>query len=92
MSNKTILADDDTLQMLIRMIMENGKDDNSKMVLILQGITVAITALQPIFMYWIQAKYNAPPPHGMTRGIDDTEDDYSIERDDNNNDHVIQEV
>lgn len=40
---------------------------NNQAVLILQGITLTITLLKPILMYWIQAKYNAPAPHESIR-------------------------
>lgn len=57
---------------LLRQVLEQTKNNDTKSTLILQGITLGIMFLKPILMYWIQAKYNAPPPHeSMMRSIND---------------------
>ena len=39
-------------------------------VLVLQGVTLTIMLLKPVLMYWIQAKYKAPPPHDSIRCVE----------------------
>lgn len=39
-------------------------------VLVLQGVTLTIMLLKPVLMYWIQAKYKAPPPHESIRAVE----------------------
>lgn len=55
----------------VSMILESIKNNagNNQAVLILQGITLTVTLLKPIFMYWIQAKYNASAPHESIRSF-----------------------
>lgn len=51
-------------------------ESNERTIMILQCITIAIVAIKPVLMYFIQAKYNAPPPHeSILRNIDDNKDD-----------------
>ena len=55
----------------VNLILESIKNNsgNNQAVLILQGITLTVTLLKPIFMYWIQAKYNASAPHESIRSF-----------------------
>lgn len=55
----------------VNIILESIKNNsgNNQAVLILQGITLTVTLLKPIFMYWIQAKYNASAPHESIRSF-----------------------
>lgn len=51
------------------------KDNASTSVLILEGVIIALSFLKPIVMYYIQAKYNAPPPHeAILRNIKSIDD------------------
>lgn len=47
-------------------ITANGNKQSTPM-LIMQGITIGLVLLKPVFMYWIQAKYKAEPPHQSIR-------------------------
>lgn len=60
----------------IKKMIEDASNTSSKPILILQGITVGLMTLKPVFMYYIQAKYKAPPPHeAVMRNIDDNVDE-----------------
>ena len=69
---------------LLKQVLDNTKNSNSNTTVILQGITLALLLLKPVFMYYIQAKYNAPPPHdAIMRTIDDNKDTEIIEEEGN---------
>ena len=54
------------IESLLEDIKSGDKGNNLTMV-ILQCVTLGIVLIKPIFMYWIQAKYNADPPHESIR-------------------------
>lgn len=69
---------------LLKQVLDNTKNSNSNTTVILQGITLALLILKPVFMYYIQAKYNAAPPHeAIMRNIDDNKDTEIIEEEGN---------
>ena len=57
---------------LLRELLSEVKGNSSKPMLILQGVTLGLLILKPVLMYFIQAKYNAPPPHeSILRNVDE---------------------
>lgn len=65
------------IEKLLDEIKTNSKSNNIP-IIVMQCITLGILILKPIFMYWIQAKYKADPPHESIRkfkGKDPTTDD-----------------
>lgn len=60
---------------LLRQLLNEVKNNSSTPLLVLQGITLGLLILKPVMMYFIQAKYNAPPPHAsILRNVDDNQD------------------
>lgn len=61
---------------LLQQILSKLDKNSSTPLLILQGITLGLLILKPIAMYYIQAKYNAPPPHdSILRTVNDNIDE-----------------
>ena len=68
---------DNLLQQLLQKVNENS----TKPGLILQGITLSLLVLKPVFMYYIQAKFKAPPPHEQClRSVDDNKEEQQTPR------------
>lgn len=53
----------------------NDSKGNNTPMIILQCVTVIIILIKPVFMYYIQAKYKADPPHESIRGDTGNGDD-----------------
>lgn len=68
--------DSNTTGDLLQQILSKVDKNSSTTVLILQGIMLGLMVLKPIAMYYIQAKYNAPPPHeSILRSVNDNVDE-----------------
>ena len=67
----------DMNEMIDKIIGKINDSNNSSNVpmIILQCITIVIILLKPIFMYWIQAKYKADPPHESIRDANHDSDE-----------------
>lgn len=59
----------------VEQLLNEIKSSNQKNtpILVMQCITLTIMLLKPIIMYWIQAKYNAAPPHESIRKFEATD-------------------
>lgn len=69
---------------LLKQVLDNTKNGSGNTTVILQGITLALLLFKPVIMYYIQAKYNAPPPHeAIMRNIDDNKETEIIEEEGN---------
>lgn len=69
---------------MMQQILDQLKNGNTKYTMILQGITLGLLILKPVFMYYIQAKYQAPPPHeSIMRGMNDNYDSSTSDNCDN---------
>lgn len=64
-----------TTDELLKQVLEQTKNADSRSTMILQCVMLGFMFLKPVIMYWIQAKYNAPPPHeSIMRTINDNEE------------------
>lgn len=69
---------------LVKQLLSELKNNSGKTTVILQGITIAIILLKPVLMYFIQAKYNAPPPHeSILRNVDESTKTYEYKNNNN---------